>query len=76
MLPPCGEITNLQWSWMAVRLPPAGLLDELAKQLILQLWVGQTHLQGTLGQRDMVVDSRGIDGHIDKQLTSLRRCDV
>lgn len=61
---------------MAVRLPPAGLLDELAKELILQFWVGQTHLQGTLSQRDVVVDSWGINGHIDEKLTSLRRCDV
>lgn len=59
-----------------MRLPPAGLLDELAKEFILQLWVGQTHLQGTLGKRDMVVDSWGINGHIDEKLTSLRRCDV
>lgn len=56
---------------MAVWLPPAGLLDELAKELVLKLRVGQTHLQGALGQRDVVVDGRGVDGHIDEKLTSL-----
>lgn len=56
---------------MAVRLPPAGLFDELAEELILKLRVGQTHLQSTLGQRDMVIDGWSIDGHVDKKLTSL-----
>lgn len=58
---------------MAVRLPPAGLFDELAEELVLKLRVGQTHLQGTLGQRDVVVDGWGVDGHVDEQLTGLRR---
>ncbi len=58
---------------MPVWLPPLGLFNELAEELILKLRVGQTHLQGTLGQRDMVVDGRSIDGHVDEELTSLRR---
>lgn len=73
LLPPCGENAHLQGSWMAVRLPPAGLFNELAEELILKLGVGQTHLQGTLGQRHMVVNGRSIDGHVDEKLTSLRR---
>lgn len=74
MLPPGGGTTDLQGSCVAVRLPFAGLLDQLAKQLVLQLWVGQTHLQGALGQGDVVVDGRRINGNVDKQLTGLRRC--
>ena len=58
---------------MAVRLPPARLFDELAEELILELGVGQTHLQGTLGQWDVVVDGRSIDGHVDEKLTGLRK---
>lgn len=50
LLPPCGKNTHLQGSRMAVRLPPAGLFNKLAEKLILKLRVGQTHLQGTLGQ--------------------------
>lgn len=73
VLPPCGVNANLQGSWVAVRLPPAGLLDELAEELVLKLGVGQTHLQGTLGQRDVVVDGWSIDGHVDEELTGLRR---
>lgn len=73
LLPPCGEETDLQRARLDVRLPPAGLLDELAEELVLQLRVGQTHLQGTLGQRHVVIDGRGVDGHVDEQLTSLRR---
>lgn len=73
LLPPCGEDANLQGSWVAVRLPPAGLLDELAEELVLKLGVGQTHLQGTLGQRNVVVDGWSVDGHVDEQLTGLRR---
>lgn len=56
---------------MAVRLPLAGLFDELAEELVLQFWVGQAHLQGTLGQRDVVVDGRSVDGHVDEKLTGL-----
>lgn len=73
VLPPCGEDANLQGSRVAVWLPPAGLFNELAEELVLELGVGQTHLQGTLGQRDMVVYGRSIDGHVDEELTSLRR---
>lgn len=58
---------------MAVRLPPLSLLDELAEELVLKLWVGQTHLQGTLGQRDVVVDGWSVDGHVDEKLTSLKK---
>lgn len=75
LLPPCGERANLQRSWMAVWLPPAGLFDELAEELVLKLGVGQTHLQSTLGQRDVIVDGRSIDGHVDEKLTSLRMDD-
>lgn len=57
---------------MAVWLPLAGLLDELAEKLILKLGVGQAHLQGTLGQGDVVVDGRSIDGNVNEELTSLR----
>lgn len=60
---------------MAVWLSPAGLFNELAEELILKLGVGQTHLQSTLGQGDMVVDGRSIDGHVDEKLTGLRRDD-
>lgn len=56
---------------MAVRLPPAGLLDELAEELVLQLGVGQAHLQGALGQRHVVVDGGGVDGHVDEELAGL-----
>lgn len=31
LLPPCGENTNLQGTWMALWLPLAGLFDELAE---------------------------------------------
>ncbi len=58
---------------MAVRLPPAGLFNELAEELVLKLGVGQTHLQGTLGQRDVVIDGRSVDGHVNEKLASLRR---
>lgn len=71
LLPPCGDRADLQGSRLTRRLPPAGLFDELTEQLVLQLWVGQTHLQGTLGQGDMVIDGRSIDGHVDEQLTGL-----
>lgn len=54
-----------------MRLPLAGLFDELAEKLVVQLGVGQAHLQGTLGQRDVVVDGRSVDGHIDEKLTGL-----
>lgn len=57
---------------MAVRLPFAGLLDELAEKLVLKLGVGQAHLQGTLGQGDVVIDGWSIDGHVNEELTSLR----
>ena len=73
MLPLCGVNANLQGSWLAVWLPPASLLDELAEELVLKLGVGQTHLQGALGQRDVVVDGWSIDGHVDEKLTGLRR---
>lgn len=72
MLPPSGGDTDLQRSRVAVRLPPTGLLDELAEELVLKLGVSQTNLQSALGQRHMVVDSRSIDGHVDEQLTRLR----
>ena len=58
---------------MAVRLPLPRLLYELAEELVLKLGVRQTHLQCTLGQRDVVVDGRSIDGHVDEKLTSLRK---
>lgn len=73
LLSACGEDANLQGSCVAVRLPPAGLFDELAEELVLKLGVGQAHLQGTLGQRDVVVDGWSVDGHVDEQLTGLRR---
>lgn len=57
---------------MSVRLPPAGLLDELAEELVGELGVGQAHLQGTLGQRHVVVDGRSVDGHVDEELAGLR----
>ena len=53
--------------------PPVGLFNQLTVHLILQLWVGQAHLQGTLGQGHMVVDGRSIDGHIYEELTRLQR---
>lgn len=71
-MPPCGDHADLQGSRVAMRLPLAGLLDELAEDLVLKLWVSETHLQGTLGQRDVVVDGRSIDGHVDEKLTGLR----
>lgn len=57
---------------MAVRLPPAGLLDELAEELVLKLGVSQANLQSALGQRHVVVDRWSVDGHVDEQLTRLR----
>lgn len=71
MLPPCGVDTDLHRAWVAVRMPLAGLFDELAEELVVQLGVGQAHLQGTLSQRDVVVDGRSVDGHVDKKLTRL-----
>lgn len=56
---------------MAVGLSLAGLLDELTEELVLQLRVGQAHLQGALGQRHMVVDGGRVDRHVDKELTGL-----
>lgn len=73
LLPPCGGDTDLQRTRVAVRLPLAGLLDELAEELVVQLGVGQAHLQGALGQRHVVVDGGSVDGHVDEELTGLRR---
>lgn len=61
----------LQWSWMSVWLPPASLFDELTEKLVLKLWMSQTHLQRALSQRDVVVDGRGIDRHVNEELTRL-----
>ena len=61
----------LQWPRLAVGLSLAGLLDELAEELVLQLWVGQAHLQGTLGQGHVIVDGRRVDGHVDEELAGL-----
>lgn len=72
MLPPCGGGTDLQRARVSVWLPPARLFDELAEELVVQLRVGQAHLQGALGQRDVVVDGRSVDGHVDEELTGLR----
>ena len=47
----------------------AGLLDQLTVNLVLQLRVGQTHLQCILGQRDVVVDGRRVQGNTDEELT-------
>lgn len=73
MLPPSGDHTDLHGSWVTMGLPPTGLFDELAEELILKLRVSQTNLQGTLGQWHMVVDSWSINGNVDEKLTSLRR---
>lgn len=71
--PPAAEdTTNLQRSWVSQRPSQAGLLDELTEQLVLELRVGQAHLQGTLGQRDVVIDGRSVDGHLDEELAGLR----
>lgn len=51
--------------------PPVGLLDELTVHLVLQLRVGQAHLQSSLGQRGVVVDRRRLDQHVDEELTRL-----
>lgn len=72
MVPPCGDGADLQGSWLGMRLPLARLLDELAEDLVLKLRMSQTDLQGALSQRDMVVDSWGINGHVDEELTRLR----
>lgn len=52
--------------------PPVGLLDELTVHLVLQLRVGQAHLQSVLGQRGVVIDRRRLDQHVDEELTGLR----
>lgn len=57
---------------MSRRLSQAGLLDELTEELVLELRVGQTHLQSALGQRDVVIDGRSVDGHVDEELAGLR----
>lgn len=72
VLPPCGGATDLKGPRVTGRLPLAGLFDELAEELVVQLRVGQAHLQGALGQRDMVVDGRSVDGHVDEELAGLR----
>lgn len=54
-----------------------GLLDQLTVHLVLQLRVRQAHLQCILGQRGVVVDRRGLNQHVDEELTGLqRRTDV
>lgn len=73
MLPPSGDNTDLQGSWGSMGLPPTGLFDELAEELVLKLGVSQTNLQSALGQRHVVVDSWSINGHVDEKLTSLSR---
>lgn len=50
VLPPSGDHTDLQGSWRAMGLPPTGLFDELAEELVLKLGVSQTDLQSALGQ--------------------------
>ena len=63
----------LQGSGLSLGLSLTRLFDELTEELILKLRVGQTHLQSTLGQGDVVVNGRGIDGHIDKELARLEK---
>lgn len=58
---------------VVVRRPAIGLLDQLAVHLVLQLRVGQTHLQSILGQRCVVINGRGLDQNVDKKLTGLQR---
>lgn len=52
---------------------PAGLLDERAQQLVLQVRHVQALLQGVLGQHHVVVDARLLQRHGDEQLAALRR---
>lgn len=55
-----------------MRHPAIGLLDQLAVHFVLQLWVGQTHLQSILGQGCVVINRRRLNQHIDEQLTGLQ----
>lgn len=57
---------------MVVRRPAVGLLDQLAIHLVLQLRVGQAHLQGALGQRGVVVHRRRLHQDVDEELTRLQ----
>lgn len=61
---------------MALWLLHAGLLHELAKELVLKLWMGQADLQGALSQRDVVVDGRSVDSDVDEKLTGLGATDM
>lgn len=53
--------------------PAVGLLDQLTVHFILELRVGQAHLQCILGQRGVVVNGRRLHQHVDEELTGLRR---
>jgi len=55
-----------------VRRPAIGLFDQLAIYFILQLRVGQAHLQSVLSQRGVVIDRWRLDQNIDEELTGLQ----
>lgn len=58
---------------VVVRRPAVGLLDKLTEHFILQLRVGQAHLQSILGQRGVVIDRWRLNQHVDEELTGLQR---
>lgn len=58
---------------VVVWCPPVGLLDKLTVHFILQLRVGQAHLQSVLGQRGVVIDRWRLNQHVDEELTGLQR---
>lgn len=53
--------------------PAVGLLDKLTVHFILQLRVGQAHLQSILGQRGVVIHGWRLDQHVDEELAGLQR---
>lgn len=52
--------------------PAVGLFDQLAVHLVLQLGVGQAHLQSILGQRRVVIHRRRLDQNVDEELAGLK----
>lgn len=56
-----------------MRRAAVGLPDELTVHFVLQLRVGQAHLQSILGQRGVIIDRRRLDQHVDEELTGLQR---
>lgn len=71
----CVHITkvssNLQGFRRLVWLPLACLFDKLAVDLVLQLWMGETHLESTLGKSHVIIYGWSVNGHVNEELTRL-----